>query len=226
MEFVFRGFKLLMGDRRLWPYVWKPMLISGAIFLGIVALGYVFLVPRIADVLEWMKVPESFARGAGIVIYAVLWWFAAGVVYLGLAGFFSSLLWEKLSLEVERKVRGFAPESRIPLPIVLLDSFSRMIFSVGIAIAALLFGFWCMPMAVLLAGWLSLYDYTAPAYLRRGVPFALQFRRAFRLRGWPGFAISCGVLSLIPLVNVLLMPALVAGGTMLCADTDDAKAGR
>jgi uncharacterized protein involved in cysteine biosynthesis len=194
--------------------------ISALVFLAIVALGYVLLVPRIADLLEWMRVPGGVAGTLGVVIYGILWWFAAGVVFLGLAGFFSSLLWEKLSLEVERKVKGSAPVSRIPIGVVLLDSASRMIFSMSIAVMALLFGFWCIPIAIVLAGWLALYDYTAPAFLRRGVPFSRQFRRAFRCKGWKGFALSCGILTLLPVINMILMPGLVAGGTIMCAESE------
>lgn len=67
---------------------------------------------------------------------------------------------------------------------------------------------WCRPW---LRGWTNAWEASgSPA---RQVPFV------FRARAVP-FAIAAGLASLIPLVNVLLAPALVAGGTLLVRELD------
>jgi uncharacterized protein involved in cysteine biosynthesis len=64
---------------------------------------------------------------------------------------------------------------------------------------------------------IGLLDYTAPAFLRRGLTLGPQWarlRHGFD-RDTAAFALVAGLLSLVPLVGVLLLPGLVAGGTLL-----------
>jgi hypothetical protein len=89
--------------------------------------------------------------------------------------------------------------------------------SLFIAFATILLGWLFFGIVgVVLAGWLGLLDYTSNAFARRGILIDRQFSSVRKLPGWGGFLVSAGVVALFPFLNVLLLPALVAGGTILC----------
>jgi uncharacterized protein involved in cysteine biosynthesis len=68
---------------------------------------------------------------------------------------------------------------------------------------------------VLVAGWVGVLDYTSPAFLRYNRTVGEQWPVGTKMKGWFGFQIGAGLLSLLPFVNVLMLPALVAGGTSM-----------
>ncbi len=219
MNYVARGIALVFGQRRFWPYIWRPWLLSAGIFVAIVVLGLAVAVPLGTMALSSMGVATWLGGSTIIVAYGVALWFLAGIVFTSLTGIMSSFLWEKLSLEVERTVRADAPQSSLENSALITDSLIRMSF------ATLIFCgtagcFWFLPMGVALASWLSLYDYTASTYLRRNVTFPVQFRTVFRNKPWPLFSLTCGLLTLIPFVNVLLLPGLVAGATLMVVENE------
>lgn len=219
MKFVLRGAAMVWGDRSMWRYVIVPMLWSALLYVAIVVGGYFLVVPLFERWLTQLGAGD-YARAAGSAIYAVLWLFLSGVVFLSVAGMMSSLFWDGLSRRIEEKAFGSAPEAKHRMAIVAADSMQRMVFSIFAAVFAVLLG-WCFfgIVGVVLAGWLGLYDYTACAFLRRGVTFSKQMGMAFRCKGWAGFALVAGLLTLLPFVNVLMLPSLVAGGTLLCAES-------
>lgn len=218
MGFVVRGIGLVFGNRRYWPFVWKPMLACAGVFLAIVALGYWIFVPMLSSTLgRW--VDDRIAGGTATVAYAIIWWFLSGIVFVTIAGLLSSILWDRLSYEVERTVNPSPPKEDTNFAEWLADALPRAGFACLI-FCGTLGCFWLLPVAVVLASWLCLYDYTASAYLRRGISFARQFGRAFRCKGWPTFALACGLLTLLPFINVLVLPGLVAGGTLMVAESE------
>lgn len=208
---------MVFGNRRFWPFIWRPMAISAAILAAIMLLGYLLIVPWGDRVLaQWGL--ESWVGGAILRIgYAILWWFLAGIVFAAISGLLSSFLWEHLSFEIEKESNPSPPKHRLSKGELVTDMLTRGFFALGIFFFTC--GcFWFPLMGVLLAAWLCLYDYTAAPYLRRGILFPTQARRAFGVRGSATFAIVSGLLTVIPLVNVLLLPALVAGGTLMLAE--------
>lgn len=217
MVFVARGIGLVFGQRRYWPFVWRPMLASGAVFLGIFAIGYWLAVPFMAGQLERVGLSERITGGTALLAYGLLWWFLSGVVFVSMAGLLSSVLWDRLSYEVERSIDPNPPKEQTNWSEWLIDALPRAGFA-ALIFCGSLGCFWLLPVSVALASWLCLYDYTASPYLRRGIPFHKQFGLAIRCKGWPTFALTCGLLTLLPLVNVLLLPGLVAGGTLMVAE--------
>jgi uncharacterized protein involved in cysteine biosynthesis len=178
-------------------------------------------VPWIEGLLARWDLMPQVGFGVGSVLYAVAIWFFGGVLYLALSGVLSSLLWDRLSMEVERGIRGTAALQSVGCVGTLWDTVLRGTFSCAIAVASFAFGCCTFGIAgVLLAGWLGLLDYTASPFIRRGVLFTGQFGRVFSLKGWRSFAIGAGVITLAPLVNVLLLPAMVVGGTLLYLDSE------
>jgi len=212
---------MVASEPKLWPYVWKPMLWSLVIFLAVLISGGFVVVPWAESLAKSWGVAEFVGGAVGVVLYVVFWWFAAGIVYLGIAGLLSSVLWDRLSLEVEELV-GSPPSGKGPGCLAaFLDTLYRLPFTVVIVFLSVVLGWACFGLVgVLLAGFLSLFDLTACAYFRRGVLFPGQWSRVFKAREWTGFALCCGVVSVIPFINVLLLPSMVAGGTLLCRDAE------
>lgn len=220
MGHVLRGFALVLGNARLRAYAWKPLAQAALVLLALLVAGGWVLVPWIAGWLEGLGLGSVLAGLLGLGAYAAVWVWLGGTLYMAVAGVMSSFLWDRLSDEVEKHVGS--PGARKPLSsgAMVVDTVGRGCFSVAIAAGALVFGWWCVPLAVVLVGWLGLLDYTSCAFLRRGLPFGAQFARVFRCRGWAGFALLAGLVGLVPVLNLLMLPALVAGGAIMVSATD------
>jgi len=108
-----------------------------------------------------------------------------------------------------------------PPPILWIDWLARTTFGILIGAAALFAG-WCMVLpALLLTGWLGLYQYTASPFLRRGISFSRQFHLIYRCKGWFPYMLICGILTSVPFLNLIMLAPLVAAGTLLVAASDD-----
>ena len=70
---------------------------------------------------------------------------------------------------------------------------------------------------LLIAGYVATLDVTASAFARRGFLLKAQRKRFFQLKGWPVFLLIAGVFTLLPFVNAILLPILVAAGTLMVA---------
>lgn len=224
VQHILQGARILASNRRLWQYIWVPLLVSAAVFIAIVVAGFFLVVPALANAGErWLRLDERAGGAMAAVGYGLIWWFLAGPVFTAIAGVFSSFLWEKLSLRVEQQAYGTAPEAKVPTAAIVFDSALRLMFSTLMCCFTVTCG-WFFFLGAVFAGLLSLYDFTASAYLRRDVLFPAQMRKAFGCKGWLQFFIVCGVASLFPFINILLLPVFVAGGTLMVAETERGKA--
>lgn len=213
----------MLSTPRLWRFILQPLLVGAGAFLVVAIGSYLLVVPAVDGFVQ-----RQFAAETG----AVLHWVASlamiiflglisGVLYLTLVSFFSSMLWEKLSLEVEAGISGERIEAKLATSTIVGDSISRGLTACVIALLSLCCGwvFFGIP-AVVLAGWLGLHDYTAPAMMRRGILFGEQRRRLRYVRGKWSFLLASGLITLLPFVNVLMLPCLVAAGTLLVMDSE------
>ena len=218
MGYVVEGFRMVFMDRRYWRYIVVPWMWSTLIFLAVVVVGYFLFVPAIQGWIDSrVEGYEGIVRTLVSLAYAVIWFFIAGFVFLTITSVTSSFLWEALSQRVEEQITGNpAPKSSLPTMRIVSDSISRGVFSILIAILSLFCG-WAVPIIapVVLAGWVGLLDYTSPAFLRYNQTVGQQWPVATKMKGWFGFQVVSGLLTLVPLVNVLMLPALVAGGTSM-----------
>jgi uncharacterized protein involved in cysteine biosynthesis len=220
MGYVISGLGFIR-EHRLGRYVWGPVLASLAIFVAVVVGGYMLLVPWLSGWLGGFGLAEGVGRLLAGAVYLVLWWFLAMTVFIGIVGLFSSFLWDRISIKVETVLRGEAAARGPGCAGQAFDSALRIMFAALIGILALLVG--CITLgigSVLLVGLLGLNDFTASYHVRRGILLPRQFGRMFRYRGWFGYMLSAGLLTLVPIVNVFMFPALVAGGTMMCLDSE------
>ncbi len=221
MGFALRGIVLVLADRRLWPYVWLPFVLAAALYLALLFGGYILFVPRLESLLSYIGIDSIAGFAMAAALYAVVWALLSGLIFLSLAGLLSSLLWDRLSTKVEALNGGKLSDARVGCLRLAADTILRAIFAVFMTLAAFLGGIVTFgAVAILFAAMLGLCDYTAPAMLRRGVTFPDQAGRVLQLRGWLGFAIVSGVLTLVPFVNVLAMPGLVAGGTLMVLESE------
>jgi CysZ protein len=219
MQAFLQGAAYVFGEPRLRPYVWRPMLVAAVLFVAITVLAYMWIVPWVQDWIQRMGVEATSSQTLGTVLFFVLWWLISSTLYLGLAGLLSSFLWERLSREIE-VLEGTLPdpEVRPGCGAAAYDTILRAGLSLAIGIGIVLLGWVCFGLvAAFLAGWLGLLDFTASAYARRGILLDRQIGRARRLPDAKSFLLTTGMIGLFPFFNVLLLPALVAGGTILCA---------
>ncbi|HVT13700.1 MAG TPA: EI24 domain-containing protein [Fimbriimonadaceae bacterium] len=217
MSYFLDGIALILRTPKLWRFVVQPLLTAAIAFLAVAAGAYWLIVPRLdawidARIHAWSGLVALMTSGLYILLLAL----TSGFLYLTLASFFSASLWEKLSLEVEFVETGKRVEAKLPVSAVVKDSLLRGSFAVGVSLLSLCCGWTFLGIpAILFAGFLGLHDYTSSACLRRGITFPNQMAEVRTLRGRFSFLLAAGLLTLIPLVNVIMLPGLVAGGTLM-----------
>lgn len=224
-QLFFDGVRLA-SDRRLLRYTWVPVLIAGAI----VGAGLTFAFGYVTDLSNYLvAMLPSWLDFLGLVLAPLLYLLGllVGAWLLGLlAVLLSSPFLGDLSIEVERLKYPDAPvhppdfwrgvvtalrrEARklaYHLPRLLVVFILTLIPGVNAFAPFIWFLFGAWTMAVQFA------DYPAE---NRGLPFAHTLMRLRSKRTTAlGFG-ACATLALaIPLVNFLLIPAAVAGGTLL-----------
>lgn len=223
----FRGLSLL-GKPKIRRYVVAPVVIStllfGALiwffavqFDGIVdyMLGYV---PSWLMWLEWLLWIVFAGLAGGLMFFTF-------VLVAGMVGApFHGLLAEA----VEAHVVGTAPpttsffKTLARLPRTLLDELAKVVYALVIAVPFLLL--FLIPVANIAApalwflccAWVTAFAYADYAMSNHGLKLA-DIRRELRAR-WPlaiGFGSVAFLALLIPFVNLLAVPAAVAGGTCL-----------
>jgi uncharacterized protein involved in cysteine biosynthesis len=219
MDHLVRGIRLVFAERRLRRYVWRPMLLAAAIFLAITVLAYLWVTPIVQGWIASVGLGGQMSAILGTVAFVLFWWFISSMLFVAIAGLLSSFLWERLSHEVEA-MEGLLPHHEVKLGCgaAVYDTTIRGVLSLFVAVAALLLGWACFGIVgLLLTGWLGLMDYTSCSFARRGILVDRQFAAVYRLEGWRSFLIGAGFVSFFPILNVLLLPGMVAGGTLLCA---------
>ena len=213
------GFGMLLRSPRLWPLAVLPVALAVLfVFLGAV-LG-VFLIPRV----EVQFAPTPGTRPVWIELPAslLLWTAVVGSgVFLGLgvALLLATPALEQLSRQVEARVRGSSIDSSRGLVWELAQSLRGGFYFLLAAPGVFLLGL--IPilgpfLSMLWGGRAVAYQMTDPALTRRGLGFKDRWRWH---REWlpesQGFGLAGMVGLLVPFANLLLAPALVAGGTLL-----------
>lgn len=227
----FEGLRFLAKKRVLWKYVVIPFLVNVGVLVG---LGILFLV--LFSDLVGIIIPEGDAWYWAI-LRAVLWIvgsFLAIVLFLvsftavgtAIASPFNDLLSE----QVEKMFVGLRPDSRDNLwsqarrsARSILESMKHVAFYLaGSGIIALI------GLTPAVGTFLSLAFGTLWTLLFLAIEFGdyylarhwISFRTRWQMvlsEKWAclGFGAGCAVLFMIPLMNLLLMPGAVVGGTLL-----------
>ena len=226
-----RGLGLMLRNPRLFGLGLLPALISGLLYTaGLVVL--IDFLPRLSRAVtwfadDWAEVWRDVARvvaGAGLLGLAAL---------LGILTFTAVTLligdpfYERISEAVEERFGGVPDEVEVSvwrsLARSLADSARLVGLSVLIGIPLFLLGF--LPvvgqtvipaLGALVGGWLLAVELTGVPFQRRGR--RLRQRRAELGARRPlvlGFGVAVFCCFLVPLGAILLMPAAIAGATLL-----------
>jgi uncharacterized protein involved in cysteine biosynthesis len=224
MAWFFKALRLVVSERSLWGYIVGPLSVALAAYAAVLVAGYTFFAALLGWAAARWGVQPPFAWAAAGVVVLVLWVFVSGPVFIGLASVSSALVWDKLSLQAEGLVRADPPQIRLRFGQVAADLALRGTATVVLAMAVMLFGWFGLGLfALAVGGWMGLSDFTAPALARRGAVFPRQPLLALRLKGWPGFWLLAGLSSLVPFVNVVLLPVWIVAGTLMVAASDASR---
>ncbi|ADD45400.1 protein of unknown function DUF540 [Stackebrandtia nassauensis DSM 44728] len=210
-----------------------PALLAALLLLGaLIGLGF-----GITDLTDWMTgFAESWPQWlettiqvfAGVVIFALAIWLSI-LVFTTLTLLIGDPFYEKIAEAVDDELGGAPVVERgiwKAISISLRDNL-RMLGK-SIVIGVLLFALGFVPVVgtvlaiiigALVGGWFLSVELSGYAFQRRGHRYP-QYRRMLGRRR--GLAIGLGtcvfLLFLIPLGAVLVMPAAVAGSTLLARD--------
>jgi CysZ protein len=246
------GARLLLRERRLWAPALVPLLLSLLAF-ALAAAGLVaYADPLFAWLTAWMPAlePSSWiswlwigpAKLGLLLLGAALFALAAGlclvVAYL-LASLLASPFHDALAGRVERLVTGAAPAADAAgagaqlraAARALREELRRLLFLASLALPLATLGF-LLPPAQLLTGpallLLTLFflplDYASYCLDRRRLSFAEK--RRWLLAQAPaalGFGGAAFLACVLPGANLLAMPALVVGGTLLALRSERAR---
>jgi CysZ protein len=219
------GLAFLARRLRLWPLAVLPMFLAAGLVVGGFLLG-LYVGPSIESVLlrrfgrlpEWLDAPLTLTVWLTTVVAGVL----AG---LAVALLFAAPVLDRLSRKVEATARGEAIDAGASLRWEVAQSLRGAVYFVSRMPAILIVGFVPMvgpAMSVLWAAHCLAFQNTDPALARRGLGFAE--RRAWHRRHRPeslGFGLASLACLLVPCAGLLMIPALVTGGTLLVLELAD-----
>lgn len=230
--YVLRGALFVWENRELWKFSVAPLMISALVLTVGYVLLYYFLRDMVRGVMsdQWywqlLSYVVAFIVGAFLI---VLFFFLFTRVASALAAPFNEVISER----TEQIATGKPIGTPFSLGALVRDSargivhaFKILAVYVALLVAALVL--WIVPGAgpllfsaatVLISSYMFSYEYLGYPMDRRR--FSFREKRRF-LRGTLtsslGFGLGNLVIASIPLVNILLIPAAVAGGTLLFLD--------
>lgn len=225
MGYALRGILLVYSNSKLRGYALRPLWWAMGAYLALGLAGYWLVVPWVSGMLSSLPMVGDYAESLGAAAYVLAWILLAGVVYVGMAGWLSSLLWDPLSLEVERQA-GIEPSGKaLGCGASIGDTLFRMALSLVVSVGGFFLGLFTLGLGSLsAAGYLGTLDFTANAYARRGMTVGPQMGSVFKLPGARQFAFASGLVGLLPFLGIFLLPGMVAGGTLMVLDAE--KQGR
>lgn len=220
------GFVFIFKNPSVWPLAILPAFLAvvcvlGGFFLGLFAIPQLekFLVPGEGKIAERLGFLLTLALWVGAVV-------AGMILGLAVALLLSAPILERISRQVEARVRGTAPiEHQRGLGWEMLQAFKGSMYFLLSAPVVLLLSL--VPLVGPAAG--TLWGAHALAFQQTDVPLARRGRDFRARRAWHrryraesiGFGLAGLVTLLVPLANLLIGPALAAGGTLLVIEFEE-----
>lgn len=226
-----RGLGLVLRTPRLLLIGLLPALLSGVLYIGLLVLLIRFLPDLSAQATwfadgwdTWLRDTVRFFAGAGVLGLSVL---LAIITFTAVTLLIGDPFYETISKRVEDRFGGVPDEVEVSILESLRRSAADSIRLIGISVlvAIPLFFLGLIPVVGqtvvpviggAAGGWLLALELTGVPFQRRGQ--RLRHRRG-ALRGRKplalGFGVAVFVAFLIPLGAVFLMPAAIAGATLL-----------
>jgi CysZ protein len=231
LGFLAKGFRIVLGTPRLLARGALPALISLLLLIG----GLVALVVWIDDITawvtpfaddwsQWWRGLIRIAAGISVVGAAI----AVGMLlFTGLTIAIGAPFYESIAEEVEDQLGG-VPEAEQAgwarsAAAGIGDSLRLVLFSLLVAIPLFFAGFipvlgqTVVPiLAICVSAWLLGMELTGIPFSRRGMDLKAR-RRVLRKRRSMvlGLALPAYLLFLVPFAVLIVMPAAMAGGTLL-----------
>lgn len=228
LSYLMRGFKMLR-EPKIRLFVALPLTINVIIFAVLMTLGFDLLGNGIAAIINWLPQWLSFLSWIlwplAVVLVLAIAMYSFSTIANIIAAPFNGLLAEK----VEEKLTGKEVQGRETIgraiasfPASILREIQKLLYYVIFALLVLILSF-IPPIApfsgvlwFLLGAWMLSLEYCDYAMDNHGLSFAESKRRlrAARSSTLPfGLMVMLG--TMIPVVNLFIMPAAVCGGTML-----------
>jgi uncharacterized protein involved in cysteine biosynthesis len=208
---AFAGIGLILKNPRLWPLCLAPVLFA---LLAYFSLGYFLFDAFGGELKQWLGQWVFLAQFTVIVFWAVLFPY----VFLILGSGFLALVFEPLAREIEKALGDAPPQASLRLGPIVLDTLARLALNGFLALLGFGLGLILGPIpGICVAALIGLLDYTAVAFLRRGIGLKAQWGILLKKPDVHTllFAVISGLLSLVPIVGLLLAPGLIAGGVKL-----------
>jgi CysZ protein len=219
------GFGFLLTRPGLWPLALAPVILATVlVFAGLVIAWFVGarietrIAPAPGTAPVWVELSTSLLLWTAVL--------GSGVFLgLGVALALTSPALDRLSSHVEARVRGRAGASRRGKAWEAWQALRGSLYALAAAPGVFLLGLIPVAgpvLAVVWGGWALAFQMTDPALSRRGMSFAQKRRwhRSWRPESL-GFGLAGMVALLVPVANLIVAPALVAGGTLLVLDLED-----
>lgn len=213
------GFLLLARTPALWPLTVLPAFLALLFLAGGLVLGLV-LGPLVADHLgpDPAHAPLWAVGGAAFLLRLAT--VAASMTFgFGLAMALTAPLIEQISRRVEAKVAGQVLDRGLGMRFEMREAARAAAYF--LVMAALAFAIGLIPfvgpvLAALWAAYALSFQLTDPPLARRGLSFREKraWHRTHRAES-EGFGLAGLVLLLVPFANLLLGPAMAAGGALL-----------
>ncbi|HCS26584.1 MAG TPA: sulfate transporter CysZ [Spongiibacteraceae bacterium] len=228
LSYLVRGFKMLR-EPKIRLFVALPLAINVIIFALLMTLGFHWLGNGIAAVIGWLPEWLAFLSWilwplAVVLVLAIAMYSFSTVANL-IAAPFNGLLAEKVEeMLTGREVQGRETLGRAiaSFPGSILRELRKLLYYALFALVVLVLSF-IPPISpfsgllwFLLGAWMLALEYCDYAMDNHGLSFAESKRRlrAARSSTLPfGLMVMLG--TMVPIVNLFIMPAAVCGGTML-----------
>jgi len=229
--FLMRGFGMYARSPRLLLLGLIPALISAVVIVAAVVLVVYFsgdlasLATPYAQ--DWSPALRDGLRALFVIALVVVVVVLAVLLYTALTLLIGEPFYEAISHRVEERLGGVPNEVNVPMGRMiwhsLVDSVRLFIFALIVGIPLFLTGLipvvgqTVVPvLTAVFSGWVLSLELSGVPFERRGL--RLVQRRQMLRRNRPlalGFGVATFVCFLIPLGAVLVMPAAVAGATLM-----------
>lgn len=231
ISFLLRGIGMYARSPRLMLLGLIPALIA---FIALVG-AFVAMVYVVGDLVtwatpfadDWSTPLRDSARLLAMLGVAAMWVVLSFLAYVALTLLIGQPFYEAISKRVEDQLGGVPGEVNVSfwrsLPRTVVDSIRLALLAAFLGIGVFLLGL--IPvvgeittpiLGALIGGWVLTVELTSVPFERRGLRYrdrkrALRGRRSMAL----GFGAATFITFLIPLGAVFMMPAAVAGATLL-----------
>lgn len=227
----FRGVRILLSTRRLWPYVWIPVLINTVVYALVVGAGVYFfgdLMQLLLPVGDAWYV--SVLRFFGWIVFSVVIVFGIYLTFFVVATIIASPFNEMLSAKYEELKTGRKVAEGLGVMAAVWQEVKRLVLYL-VALGALVLVTSVLSVIpvlnlvvpvlwALFTGFVSALEFLSYTFDRRGMSLRAKFSYMRRTLGrCQGFGLAVAGAMMIPVLNLAVIPCAVVGATHLYLET-------